>query len=206
MTAPFRSPLQTRSRDKQDRLIEAAMELVAERGFDQVRMNDIVERAGCAVGTAYYLFGNKEGLFRVLRDRFIADTRARFDTQLAPELFDSAPLAELIGRLVPGIVADIVANQTLLKAALTRAAADPDEWREFRNLAQQARLRLIPLMGARIKKIDHPDPELALGFALQLVFSACANVMQNDPGPLALDDPRFAQELTRVVLAYLKLA
>lgn len=206
MTTPFRSPLQDRSRDKQDRLIEAAMFLVAERGFDQVRMNDIVERAGCAVGTAYYLFGNKEGLFRVLRDRFVADTRARFDMQLPPEIFDSAPLADLIGMLVRGIVADIVANQAILRAALARTAADPDEWREFRNLAQQARSRVISLLASKIKKIDHPDPELALGFAVQLVFSSCANVMQNDPGPLALDDPRFAEELTRVVLAYLKLA
>lgn len=64
--------LQTKGRvsrrrsDARDRVIEAAGELFAERGFDETSMALIAEAADVAVGTLYNLFANKESLFREL--------------------------------------------------------------------------------------------------------------------------------------------
>lgn len=58
--------LTSQGRERRGQLLEAAAELFAERGFDDTRIVDIVERAGVAKGLFYWYFENKETLFREL--------------------------------------------------------------------------------------------------------------------------------------------
>lgn len=58
--------LTAQGRERRVQLIEAAGELFAERGYDDTRIVDIVERAGVAKGLFYWYFENKEALFRDL--------------------------------------------------------------------------------------------------------------------------------------------
>lgn len=58
--------LTNQGRERKLQLIEAAAELFAERGYDETRIVDIVERAGVAKGLFYWYFENKEALFRDL--------------------------------------------------------------------------------------------------------------------------------------------
>ncbi|MDR1977743.1 MAG: TetR/AcrR family transcriptional regulator [Synergistaceae bacterium] len=48
---------------KRMRLMEAAVEEFAERGFDAASYNKIIERSGLSKGTVYYYFDNKDSLF-----------------------------------------------------------------------------------------------------------------------------------------------
>ena len=47
---------------KRARLIDAAIEEFAERGFDAASYNKIIERSGLSKGTVYYYFDNKDSL------------------------------------------------------------------------------------------------------------------------------------------------
>jgi len=47
-----------------DRILEAALEVFAERGFDGARTRDIAERADANLGLLTYYFGGKEPLWR----------------------------------------------------------------------------------------------------------------------------------------------
>ncbi|MDR2175471.1 MAG: TetR/AcrR family transcriptional regulator [Synergistaceae bacterium] len=47
---------------KRARLIDAAVEEFAERGFDAASYNKIIERSGLSKGTVYYYFDNKDSL------------------------------------------------------------------------------------------------------------------------------------------------
>lgn len=58
--------LTTQGRERRLQLIEAAGELFAERGYDDTRIVDIVQRAGVAKGLFYWYFENKAALFRDL--------------------------------------------------------------------------------------------------------------------------------------------
>ena len=58
--------LTTQGLERKTQLIDAAAELFAERGYDETRIVDIVERAGVAKGLFYWYFENKEALFRDL--------------------------------------------------------------------------------------------------------------------------------------------
>ncbi|MCC6763965.1 MAG: CerR family C-terminal domain-containing protein [Deltaproteobacteria bacterium] len=66
----------TASRATSDRLLDAAVELFAQRGFHGTSIRDIAERAGVNVAASHYHFGSKEGLYlAVLRAQF-AEVRA----------------------------------------------------------------------------------------------------------------------------------
>ena len=49
--------------EKVDLIFKAAIEVFAESGFDQAKMDDIAKAAGVAKGTIYYHFKSKEELF-----------------------------------------------------------------------------------------------------------------------------------------------
>ena len=205
-TAPSgRHPVQGRSRDKKARLLAAARTLISAQGFETVRMADIVAEAGCAIGTAYYLFGNKEGLFRALREDFIATMRANIDgLDAVAAATEPLPLRLVVAKIVSQTLAQVRANAGLLRANLARSAAAPEEWSDFRDLVRLLQTRLADLLETRFTQAGIADPRLKIGFTLQVVFAMCANALLNDPGPLSLDDPAFETELIDVAQRYLE--
>ena len=55
-----------RTSDKRNDIMQAALELIAERGFHGAPMAEIAEKAGVAAGTIYRYFENKEALITEL--------------------------------------------------------------------------------------------------------------------------------------------
>jgi AcrR family transcriptional regulator len=57
------------ARRNRQRILEAAAQLVEERGLDVVTMDEVAARAGVAKGTVFHRFGNRAGLAQALVDR-----------------------------------------------------------------------------------------------------------------------------------------
>jgi AcrR family transcriptional regulator len=51
-----------KSEETQNRILEAALVLFRERGFEKTTMRDIAEKSGVALGAAYYYFDSKDAL------------------------------------------------------------------------------------------------------------------------------------------------
>jgi AcrR family transcriptional regulator len=58
-------------------LLQAARELFADRGYTEVRTEDVVRRAGVTRGALYHHFSDKEGLFRELVELLERETTER---------------------------------------------------------------------------------------------------------------------------------
>jgi TetR/AcrR family transcriptional regulator len=86
----------------QARILDAALEVFAERGFDGARTRDIADRAGANLGLLTYYFGDKETLWRAAVARAFDRLRAELVEPLAPRADDDAraALAELVRRFV----------------------------------------------------------------------------------------------------------
>jgi len=65
------------------RLLDAALPVLAETGYQSTRVDDVVRRAGLSHGTFYVYFANKEDLFRALAER-CADEAAEVAASLGP--------------------------------------------------------------------------------------------------------------------------
>lgn len=58
------SALDPRGSDKHQRILDAAVEVIAENGFFNARVSEIATRAGVADGTVYLYFKNKDHILR----------------------------------------------------------------------------------------------------------------------------------------------
>lgn len=65
-------PTQQRSRERFERILQCAAEVMAEKGSEAFRMSDIVERAGVAFGSLYQYFPDKTAIIGTLADRYNA--------------------------------------------------------------------------------------------------------------------------------------
>ena len=86
MTEP-RSGLVKTDKGQQTRaaILEAALEMFRERGYDQTTMRAIADRAGVALGNAYYYFHSKEHLIQEFYGRTHQDHVNTCESVLAEE-------------------------------------------------------------------------------------------------------------------------
>ena len=110
--------VQTRSeradaRRNRERILEAAAELVAERGLANVRMEEVAVRAGVAKGTIFHRFSNRAGLAVALLDeseRQLQEALLRGPPPLGP----GAPAAERLFAFLEALLDHTVEHLDLL--------------------------------------------------------------------------------------------
>jgi TetR/AcrR family transcriptional regulator len=88
--------MQRRASDTRDRIVAAALEAFAERGFDGARTRDIAARAGVNQGLITYYFSSKDALWKAAADRIFALLGQEFGRRLEA-LRDVEPVARLRG-------------------------------------------------------------------------------------------------------------
>ena len=139
-TALRAQPQRAASEETRRHLLDTALALFREQGFDATTMRDVAARSGLSLGSAYYYFKSKEAIVGAYYDYVQQEhlTRAR-------EAFAAAP--DLRGRIRAALHTKIdimQADQRLLRA-LFRYGGDPDHaltWfgpasREQRRLSRE---------------------------------------------------------------------
>ena len=74
---PATPKFRRRSNARPDEILDAALSVLAERGFDGARMDDIAARAGVSKGAIYLYFDSKEAVLKGLVEREVAPVAAR---------------------------------------------------------------------------------------------------------------------------------
>lgn len=104
---------------KKEKILEAALELFREQGFEGTSMRDVAQRAGVATGLAYYYFESKEAIVLAFYDRAYAE--------LGPALEEAHGAKKLDARMEALVTAKFryfEPNRRFL-GALMGHAADP---------------------------------------------------------------------------------
>jgi AcrR family transcriptional regulator len=70
-----RAPAQQRSRERLERILSVASDLIARKGSDQVKMSEVAELAGISIGSLYQYFPDKSAIIRTLAERYNAASR-----------------------------------------------------------------------------------------------------------------------------------
>lgn len=81
-----RVPLQARSRERVERILDAAEQEFAEAGYEAATTEAIAASAGASIGSLYQFFPNKKALFDAVAERYLDQLRALFDASVTPEL------------------------------------------------------------------------------------------------------------------------
>jgi AcrR family transcriptional regulator len=126
----------TDQRERRRRVIDAAFELGAERGYDAVQMRDVSASANVSLATIYRYFSSKDHLLAAAMTEWTAKLQAR--VAQSPPRGDTAAdqLVDVLGRACRAM-----ARQPKLSAALVRAlsSADPGVQQSADQVQRQIR-------------------------------------------------------------------
>jgi AcrR family transcriptional regulator len=62
-SVPHPATMTPRQRDRRNRLIQAALEMLTEEDYERIQVKDVADTAGVSLGTLYNYFSSKERLF-----------------------------------------------------------------------------------------------------------------------------------------------
>ena len=71
--------------DKQEMIIDAALEVFRDKGYANARMADIARRAGVSYGLVYHYFGSKEVLFNLIVESWWNDLYSMLEAEKASD-------------------------------------------------------------------------------------------------------------------------
>jgi AcrR family transcriptional regulator len=159
-------------------ILETAMRLFQERGYDRTTMRAIAQEAGVSTGNAYYYFAGKEHLIQGFYDRIAADHQVAVREVLDRETDLEARLAGVLRAWL-----DIATPYHEFAVQFFKNAADPDSpLSPFSPESQHAREEVVGihrevLAGAKTKVPDELRdvlPELMwlsqMGLVLYWIF------------------------------------
>ena len=114
-TAAITSPTQSQ-------ILDAAIEVIAEKGFQRTTIKEIAQKAEVADGTIYNYFKNKDALFMSIIDRLmqaeVNELASATEEQLSPATF--------VEQFIENRMLDIEANLKTLKAILPETLANSE--------------------------------------------------------------------------------
>ena len=158
--------------ERSKRIVDTAIELAEQGGFEAVRLRDVASHAGVALGTLYRRFRSKEDLLVAALDQETLALEKRI-LQRPPK--GDTPLERLVGFF--SIATRALCRRPNLARALLRALASGD-----RELSQKvasfhdrmARMIIVALRGSRLDGDASAltQSEERLAWSLQLVWFA----------------------------------
>lgn len=91
MSAKVTEPVQARSRRTAERVLKAAVDLIAERGINGFAMTAVAERAGVSIGGVYGRYPDKDALLHAVKSRVLDELQATVQSALddAPDAVDA---------------------------------------------------------------------------------------------------------------------
>jgi len=109
-----------KAEETRERILDAALKLFRERGFDETTMRDIATAAGVATGAAYYYFRSKEELVMAFYVRTADEARDLIPAQLG----HTRDLGKRIHAIIDTKLEQFAQHRRLM-VALVRIGIDP---------------------------------------------------------------------------------
>lgn len=178
MSPRAREPEATR-----ERLIGAARELFARRGYADVGTEEIVKRARVTRGALYHHFADKRDLFRAVHEQVEAEVTATVAERLAAGRVDDPVAALLEGTRT---FLDACTDPELARIALLEAPSVLG-WAEWRRIEERYGLGLVTaaLEGAMAAGALERQPVRPLAHVLLAALGEAGLVIANADDPAA---------------------
>jgi AcrR family transcriptional regulator len=83
-SAPRKLPSQSRSRERVERILDAAARTFAKEGYEAATVEGIAQKAETSIGSVYQFFPNKLALFNAVSLRYLELSRTTFEELMSP--------------------------------------------------------------------------------------------------------------------------
>jgi AcrR family transcriptional regulator len=156
------------------RILDAALELFRQEGFDTATMRDIARKAGVATGAAYYYYPSKDAIVMGFYQRANAEMQSKIEAALS----DVNGLEKRLCEVIRVKLAHFAPNRGVLRALL-RNGADPKhplspfspQTKEIRDIDMAWFRRILVDCGVRIPRDLEPHlPGVLWFFQMGVIF------------------------------------
>jgi AcrR family transcriptional regulator len=159
---------QARGERRMAEILDAALALFAEVGYEAASTNRIAARAGVSPGSLYQFFANKEALAQALSARLAAELGAAHAAAFDHVPVADLPLDELIDRILEPLLAFGIARPGA-KALLAGPDAPAPLAAATRPLQDAVLGRVAAVLGARVPGLPAAERDRAALVAVQIV-------------------------------------
>ena len=202
-------PKQARSERTLQRLLDAAQELIEEKGHAAVSIPEIARRAGSSVGGFYARFRDKDELLRALEERHFIELSQRLDALADARRWTNASTTAIVEAAVAELVSVTRERRQMIAAFLVRAIEDPVIRAGGLRFRRRVEERIGALLLSRRAEMRHPDPALAVALGIQTAFALMQQhvlIEKTQAGGRALSDDDLRRELATMFLRYVGIA
>jgi AcrR family transcriptional regulator len=177
------SKLAPAAQDARDRILEAACELIAEDGIDEVRIARVAMRAGASTALVHHYFSTREELLeQALLHSFERAGEDRFGDEPAEERTASRGLARMIEECLP-VSGSAERDWVLWVELWLRAVRDPSLRPVAAQLYDRYRRWLASGISAGVEsgEFRECDPDAVADYAMALLDGFGIRAMLGDP-------------------------
>lgn len=203
----IRPPRQARTQQSLERFLDAAEALMSQKSFEDVRVADVVERAGSSVAAFYRRFKDKNALLHALHERQCDQALATAEVALDPQRWKQANIQEILAEGFAFVVEILREYESLDRAIHQRALSDGTIWERAVRVRTRLMDSLSQLLLDRRDEIGHPDPPLAVSFALvqaMALLTEYYTVGMREIERVPMNDRMVVDQLLSSCLAYLQ--
>jgi AcrR family transcriptional regulator len=202
----IRPPLQRRSQESLERVLQAGADLLREVGYEGFTLQEVSARSEVSVGSIYARAASKEALILAIYDREterMAQENLRIERASRREDLQGRALVEA---LVHELATTVLGNADTLRVFMHRAVVDQNFWDRGSQGLRRLSATFESALGEHRDDIRHPDPDLAIDIAFRLVYDTLARRISHGPdfeSDRRVADDVLVRELARAAADYL---
>jgi AcrR family transcriptional regulator len=200
-----RPPQQRRTRERWQRVLDAGVSLLEERGYEAFTIAAVCERAQVVPRFIYARVDNKEALFLAVYEYGITRVNRAAGVFANDRQWHDLPPDQVVQKAVREVIGLFQRQEAFIRSVVRISGVHKEVNRRGARYSQELgdafTRRLLDIRD----QIDDPDPETAIRVAYNAVFSAVIFRVAYGPAFAVppLDDQTFSDTLTTMVQRYL---
>jgi AcrR family transcriptional regulator len=200
----IRPPLQRRSQESLERVLQAGFELLKEEGFEGFTLQAVSTRAGVSIGSIYARVPSREALIMAIYERVMAWTE---EDQISPRSArEGLSARQRIEMLVSELAGQMLTHGSDLRVFMRQAAVNPDIWERGAEKSQATAEVFRRAVLEHPEDVSQPEPELAIDVAFRMMYCTIARRLTHGPrfeSAREVSDEALVAELSRAIADYL---
>jgi AcrR family transcriptional regulator len=200
----IRPPLQRRSQESLERVLQAGFDVLKEEGFEGFTLQAVSARAEVSIGSIYARVPSREALIMAIYERVMAWTE---EDQISPSSARDRVSARVrIEMLVSELAGQMLTHGSDLRVFMRQAAVDPDIWQRGAEKSQATAEVFRRAVLEHPEDIAHRDPDLAVDVAFRMMYCTIARRITHGPqfeSSRDISDDALVAEISRAIADYL---
>ena len=191
---------QRRTRALVLRLMQTGLELLRDRDFDSLSIEDLCDGAGTTVGSFYGRFESKKNFTDALQRLVVEETIQRMERDYASNRAPNDNLEHYLSWVTKGAAVWYGRHEGLVRASLRQASREPQTWTPMLVLGQTQVRLATPRIMAFVNNPRRAGIQEAVQFAFQMLHGTLNTMALINPGPFGINDSKTPRLLAAAML------